>query len=227
MTTNGLPERGPGGANTLGDQPQLPARTGGRTPFVRPERDAEDVFPGREATETIRSPTIETPFVPTVTAGAVPEEGPAPLPQILIPNSFDEMAFHAQLLAPAREVSTVIEQTIAPSGTGTVTVTIPINTVDITRTFREGGDGSVTYRLEIDGAGRNAIVDHRITGGERQFSRFWEKYLTVAAVFTNNDAVNSALLQIEWISLQLNSVVWLAYRTNLRQWSRLLGISEV
>lgn len=225
MTQNGLPERGPGGANTLGDQPQLPARTGGRTPFVRPEKDAEEVFPGREADATIRSPTIETPFVPTITAGAIPDV--TPVPQILIPNSFDEMAFHAQLLAPAREVSTVIEQTIAPSGTGTVTVTIPINTVDITRTFREGGDGSVTYRLEIDGAGRNAIVDHRITGGERQFSRFWEKYLTIAAVFTNNDAVNSALLQIEWISLQLDSVVWLAYRTNLRQWSRLLGISEV
>lgn len=226
MTQNGLPERGPGGAQTLGDQPQLPARTGGREPYVRPELDAEDVFPGREADATIRSPTIEPPFVPTVTAGGVPEDV-TPVPQILIPNSFDEMAFHAQLLAPAREVSTVIEQTIAPSGTGTVTVTIPINTVDITRTFREGGDGSVTYRLEIDGVGRNAIVDHRITGGERQFSRYWEKYLTIAAVFTNNDAVNSALLQLEWVSLQLDSVVWLAYRTNLRQWSRLLGISEV
>ena len=226
MTTNGLPERGPGGAQTLGDQPQLPPRRGGREPFVRPEKDAEEVFPGREADATIRSPTIDTPFVPTVLAGAVPEDV-TPLPQILIPNSFDEMAFHAQLLAPAREVSTVIEQTIAPSGTGTVTVTIPANTVDITRTFREGGDGSVTYRLEIDGAGRNAIVDHRITGGERQFSRFWEKYLTIVAVFTNNDAVNSALLQIEWVSLQLDSVVWLAYRTNLRQWSRLLGITEL
>jgi hypothetical protein len=155
----------------------------------------------------------------------VPEVAPAPT--ILIPNSFDEMLFHAQILNPSREVSTVVEQTILAGASGSVTVAIPINVVDIARRFREGGDGSVTYRIEVDGAGRNAIADHRITGGEREFARFFEKYNTVTLVFTNNDLVNPALLQVEWISTQIDAVVWLAYRQNLRNWSLLLGVTEV
>ena len=221
----GLPDRGLGSANTLGSQPALPARRGGTPQFTPEDLLTSEVFPGRDAATTIRSPSITAPAVAAPVQGAVPEV--PPVPTILIPNSFDEMLFHAQILNPSREVSTVVEQTIAAGATGTVTVTIPINVVDVTRTFREGGDGSVTYRIEVDGVGRNAIADHRITGGERQFSRFWEKYNTVVIAFTNNDLINPALIQVEWISLQIDSTVWIAYRSNIRNWSLLLGVTEV
>ena len=232
MTTGGrLPEREL--RERLGKEPQLPARPGGPAPYEAPERTPEEEFPGplaqptiREASRVPRRVGVAAPLGAPVPAPAGEEEAAPPTPNLLIPNSFDEMIFHAVLLTPAREVSVIVEQTIAAGASGSVTVSIPANVVDIARFFPEGGDGSVSYRIEVDGAGRTTLADHRVTGVERQFARYWEKFNTVLISFTNNDAVNSALLQIEWVSVQIDTVKWLRYRDNLRAWSRLLGVQE-
>lgn len=226
-TSNGLPARGPG--ETLGDQPKLAPRTGGVPPFVRPEKEE---FPGVEAESTIRAPDIRaTPGVAPVSLLGAPAPvepgGAPPLPDFNVPKTFEEMLFQSTLLDSFREVSIVVEQTIVPSGTGSVTVLIPANFVDISRDFREAGDGSVTYRIEVDGVGRTAVADHRILGSpNRKFARHWEKYTSILITFTNNDAVNSAILQVEWISHQIDTTKWLAYRDVLRAWARLLGVQE-
>lgn len=226
---NGLPARGPGG-ELLGAQPKLPATPGGPRPHQPEGLTSEEVFPGEEATSTIKG----APFSPAGAFGApglLPTGAPPPtnggtpiLPQLLVPNSFEELEFHAILVNSAREVTTVVEQTIAAGATGSTTVTIPARTVDITRAFREAGDGSISYSIEVDGVGRTAMASHRITGHDRSFARYYEKYSTVRIIFTNNDLVNSALLQIEWISLQIDSAKWQLYRNNLQAWSALLGI---
>ena len=41
---------------------------------------------------------------------------------------------------------------------------------------------------------------------------------------TNTDPLNSAILQNEWVSVQIDAVKWQAYRDVLRAWSRLLGV---
>lgn len=226
---NGLPARGPGG-ELLGVEPKLPAIPGGPQPHQPEGLSSSEVFPGTEAESTIKG----APFSPAGAFGApglLPTGAPPPtnggtpiLPQLLVPNSFEELEFHAILVNSAREVTTVVEQTVAAGATGSTTVNIPANTVDITRHFREAGDGSISYSIEIDGVGRTAMASHRITGHDRSFARYFEKYSTVRIVFTNNDLVNPALLQIEWISLQIDSAKWAQYRNNLQAWSALLGI---
>ncbi len=229
-TANGLPPRGPG--ETLGTQPQLAPRRGGVPPFVRPEPTTEDEFPGVESESTIRKVDIRaTPGVaPIPLMGGPPPLEPGatpPVPDFNVPKTFEEMLFQSTLLDSFREVTVVVEQTIVPSGSGSVTVAIPANFVDIARDFREAGDGSVSYRIEVDGVGRTAIADHRILGSpNRQFARHWEKYSTILVTFTNTDAVNSAILQIEWISHQIDTTKWLAYRDVLKAWARLLGVQE-
>ncbi|MFC1935916.1 hypothetical protein ACFLX9_04095 [Chloroflexota bacterium] len=224
---NGLPDRGPG--PRLGDRPSLPVAPGGPAPYQPRELTEEERFPGPEAEPTIKSASLEAPVVTRV-VGAPPvpetEEAAPPLPVLGIPRSFEELIYHAVLVTPSREVSVVVEQTIAPGASGSVTVGIPLVKVDIARTFREGGDGSVSYRIEVDGAGRVAIANHRVTGGERTFGRFFEKYNSVIITFTNNDPANSALLQIEWISVQMETAKWAAFRNNMRAWSKLLGVAE-
>ena len=228
---NGLPPRGPGGQR-LGARPQLPAQPGGREPFQADGATPHD-FPDPEAERTIEEASRDRAAargVATAPVGAPPAPAPeaAPLLPVLgIPRSFDELLFNATLVTPSREVSVVVEQTIAAGASGSTTVSLPANTVDIARTFREGGDGSVSYRIEVDGAGRTAIGDHRVTGGERSFSRYFEKYNQIIVTFTNNDPVNAALLQIEWVSVQLEPVKWQAYRDNVRAWLiEVLGVRQ-
>ena len=224
---NGLPQRGPGERRTLGDNPQLSPRRGLPLPHQREDATAAEVFPGPEAEGTIKTANVGTPAAfqralgapPTVAEGEQP-----PLPNLQIPETFEELRYHAILLNPAREVSVVVEQTIAPGASGSTTVAIPAGVVDVARTFREGGDGSVSYRIEVDGAGRTAMAQHRVTGAERTFARFFEKFTSVIVSFTNNDPVNPALLQVEWVSLQIDSAKWQRYRDNMRAWARLLGI---
>jgi hypothetical protein len=229
MTTsrNGLSPVGP--ADRLGAGPQLPPYPGGPAPYRPKGRPAGEEFPGPEAQSTIKEASLETPVALARALGAPPvQEGgaEAPLPVLGVPRSFDELVFHAVLLTPSREVSVVVEQTIAPGASGSVTVNIPANRVDVARTFREAGDGSVSYEIEVDGPGRVAVAQHRVTGGERSFARYFEKYGSVTISFTNHDLANPALLQIEWISVQADTTKWLAYRNNVRAWSKLLGIQE-
>ena len=199
---------------------------------MRPERTTEEEFPGVAADATFRAPNISpTPGItPLAVAGAPPpvEEGePPPVPDFNVPKTFEEMLFQSTLVDSFREVAVVVEQTIVPSGSGSVTVVIPANFVDIARDFREAGDGSVSYRIEVDGVGRTAIADHRILGSpNRQFARHWQKFSSVLITFTNTDAVNPAILQIEWISHQIDTSKWLAYRDVLRAWARLLGVQD-
>jgi hypothetical protein len=223
---NGLPERGP--QARLGVAPRLPPAQGGPAPFQPRGLTEAEEFPGPEAASTIKTASLETPVVaPVVGAPPVVEEGAQPpLPTLGIPRSFDELIFHAVLVTPSRELPVVVEQVIAPGASGSVTVGIPLAKVDVARTFREGGDGSVSYRIEIDGPGRLAVANHRVTGAERQFGRFFEKYNSVIISFTNNDPVNPALLQVEWVSVQLDTAKWTAYRDNMRAWSKLLGVAE-
>lgn len=143
---------------------------------------------------------------------------------VLIPNSFDEMIFHTLILNPSRESSIVVEQTVAPSATGTITVAIPAQEIDISRFLVEGGDGSISYSVDIQSLGQTAVGSHRITGGQRVFARYWEKTGSIIVSFTNNDAVNSALIQLQWESVRLDSSKWTAYRDNLRAWSRIIGV---
>ena len=231
MTTgrNGLPPREP--ADRLGRGPQLPPYPGAPAPYRPKDLTAGEEFPGPEAQSTIKEASLETPVAVARALGAPPvqeEDGgaAAPLPVLGVPRSFDELIFHAVLLTPSREVSVVVEQTIAPGASGSVTVNIPANRVDVARSFREGGDGSVSYEIEVDGPGRVAVAQHRVTGGERSFARYFEKYGSVTINFTNNDPGNAALLQVEWVSVQVDTTKWLAYRNNIRAWSKLLGVQE-
>ena len=48
----------------------------------------------------------------------------------------------------------------------------------------------------------------------------------VKRLATNNDPGSAALLQIEWVSVQVDTTKWLAYRNNIRAWSKLLGVQE-
>lgn len=226
MNQDGLPKSGLG--TTLGDRPQLPAQQGGPPPFQPEERTSQQEFPGPEAQPTIKTASVDTPVVQSQT-GAPPASstsGDPIIPVLGIPRTFEELMYFITLVTPAREVTTIVEQTIAAGGSGSVTVSIPDNTVDVQRFFREGGDGSVSYRIEVDGTGRDAIDDHRVTGANREFARYFEKYQTVRIVFTNNDPANSALLQIEWISLQIDINKWTALRDAQRAWGKLLGVQE-
>ena len=232
MTTNGnLPDREPG--TRLGDRPQLPARRGGDLPFRSPERvtpeptDAQE-YPGREAPATIKNATFGVAVgVEPTTIGLAPDaQAPEALPNLNIPSSFDELLYHAVLVNTGREVPTIVEQSIAAGASGSTTVSIPANLVDVARRFREGGDGAVTYRIEVDGVGRTAIPDHRVTGADRDFARYYEKYSSIIITFTNNDLVNASLLQIEWTSVQIDTTKWLKYRDTLIGWSLLLGIEQ-
>ncbi|MDO8750935.1 MAG: hypothetical protein Q7K03_07310 [Dehalococcoidia bacterium] len=230
MTTrsgNGLPSRGP--LHRLGDAPGLPSKPGGPAPFQPRELTEAEEFPGPEAQSTIRTASLESPVVAPAVGAPPPlvEEGAeAPLPTLVIPRTFEELLFHAILVTPSRELPVVVEQVIAPGASGSITVGIPLAKVDVARTFREGGDGSVSYRIEIDGAGRLAVANHRVTGAERQFGRFFEKYNSVIITFTNNDLLNPAFLQVEWISVQMDTAKWTTYRDNIRAWSKLLGVTE-
>lgn len=214
-----LPRRGP--PQRLPPTPPLPGVGGDiEKPYVPP------IAPPSPFAETV--PRVfeaeRTAPLTTTTGLALPEAGTRPV--IGIPRNWQEVEYWIALMNPARELSVILEQAIAPSATGSVSASIPSNTVDVARFFREGGDGSVTYNIEIDGVGRRAIADHRITGGERVFARYFEKYSTVTVNFTNNDAVNTALVQIEWISLQLESSDWLGFRDYLRTWGAFIGIVE-
>lgn len=140
------------------------------------------------------------------------------------PLTFEEMGFDPVLVTPSREVSVVIQQTIAAGGSGSVTTTLPTGKVDITRKFREAGDGSVSYRVEVDASGQVAVAEHRITGGERSFGRYWEKSVNIVVHYTNNDLSNTALLQLEWVSAQMDTAKWEAYRDILRARAALLGV---
>lgn len=161
-----------------------------------------------------------------VIAPPSPEDlaGEAPPVFILIPNSFEELLFHTVIVNRSREVSVVVEQTVAAGATGSVTVAIPSGQLDIQRFFIEGGDGAISYSVDIQSSGRTAVADHRIIGGVREFARYWEKTNQVIVNFTNNDAVNPALLQLSWISVQLDTSKWTLYRDNLEAWSRIIGV---
>lgn len=150
----------------------------------------------------------------------------APPPDIVVPapDTFEKLAFHILLVNRSREAHVVVEQTIAAGVTGSTTVAIPANQVDIQRFFIEGGDGSVTYSVDVQAAGQTAVASHRITGGQREFARFWEKTTQIIVDFTNNDLVNASLLQLSWLSIQLDTTKWNRYRDNLISLSELLGI---
>jgi len=152
-------------------------------------------------------------------------EGPA-LPPITIPipQNFDQLVFSIIMVNRARESSIIVEQTVAAGVTGSATVTIPDNEVDIARIFTEAGDGSISYSIDVQSAGQTAVGDHRITGGTREFARYWEKTTQVVINFTNNDLVNSALIQITWTAVRLEISKWLAYRNGLISLIELLGI---
>ncbi len=158
------------------------------------------------------------------TVEEIVESGAAPPIMVLIPNSFREMIFHSVLVNRSREAPVVVEQSVAAGATGTITVAIPAGVVDIQRWFIEGGDGSISYSVDIQSVGQTAIGTHRITGGEREFARYWEKTGSVIVNFTNNDLVNASLIQLTWISVQLDTSKWTTYRDNLEAWSRILGV---
>lgn len=159
---------------------------------------------------------------PSLEAAAAAGERPPVM--VLIPNSFDEMIFHTLILNTSRESSVVVEQTVAPSATGTITIAIPATEIDIARFLIEGGDGSISYSVDVQSIGQTAVGTHRITGGQRVFARYWEKTGSIIVTFTNNDAVNAALIQLQWESVRLDSSKWTAYRDNLRAWSRIIGV---
>ena len=152
------------------------------------------------------------------------ETGEAPPVTALIPNSFEEMLFHSLIVNRSRESSVVVEQTVAAGATGSVTVAIPATQIDIQRFFIEGGDGSISYSIDVQSVGQTAIGTHRITGGRREFARYWEKTGSIIINFTNTDLVNSALLQLVWLSVILDTTKWTVYRDNLIAWSRILGV---
>lgn len=200
-----------GGTGTVSPLTPLDERNPRERPFpgrVRRGQFTADSFPSSELTEE--------------EALAAAEPGPEIV--VTAPDTFEKLAFHVLLVNRSREAHVVVEQTIAAGVTGSTTVAIPANQVEIQRFFVEGGDGSVTYSVDIQAAGQTAVAAHRITGGQREFARYWEKTTQVIIDFTNNDLVNASLLQLSWLSIQLDASKWNAYRDNLISLSDLLGI---
>ena len=192
------------------------------TQFQDLEQPRERRFPAR-----IRTAGLHTDSIPSGTPlpeGAAAEGPVTPPTTIPIPKNFDELIFTVIMVNRARESPIVVEQTVAAGAAGSATVTIPANEVDIARFFTEGGDGSISYSIDIQSAGRTAAASRRITGGTREFARYWEKTTQVIVNFTNNDLVNSALVQITWTAVRLDITKWLNYRDGLISLIELLGI---
>jgi hypothetical protein len=192
------------------------------TQFQGIEQPRERRFPG-----SVRPAGLHTDSTPAGSplSEAATVEGPARPPiYIPIPQNFDQLVFSIIMVNRARESSIIVEQTVAAGVTGSATVTIPDNEVDIARIFTEAGDGSISYSIDVQSAGQTAVGDHRITGGTREFARYWEKTTQVVINFTNNDLVNSALIQITWTAVRLEISKWLAYSNGLISLIELLGI---
>jgi hypothetical protein len=186
--------------------------------FPSPQR----TFPGRVRTGS----AVEGGF-PAVAApqDLAPEDVETPLQRFIpVPDTFDKLLYHLVLVNRARETPVMIEQTVAPGATGTVTVVIPANEVDVQRFFDERGDGSINYSIAVLAPGRVAVADHRITAGTHQFARFWEKTTQVIISFTNNDPVNPALLQLSWTAVRLEISKWNRIRDRFIEHSRDLGV---
>ncbi len=194
-------------------------RTGPGTPAPREAPGRTTVLPLGPGFVTPGATSIAPPTIEELT-----EAGLAPPVTVLIPNSFEEMIFHSLIVNRSRESSVIVEQVIAAGATGSVTVAIPAQEIDIQRFFIEGGDGAVSYSIDVQSSGQTAIATHRVTGGRREFARFWEKTGSVIINFTNNDLVNASLLQLIWLSVLLDTTKWALYRDNLIAWSRIIGV---
>ena len=106
---------------------------------------------------------LSFPFDPGLPSpDGLPGEVEAPPLVITAPRTFEELQFAVSLVSIVRETSIVVEQTIAAGATGSVTVAIPANEVDIQRFFQEAGDGSVEYSIDVQSAGQTAVGTHRI-----------------------------------------------------------------
>lgn len=188
--------------------------------------DAEVQPRQRRAPGRIRTaPSTAGAFPPTQEELLPPGVEPPPPPEPpAIPRTFDELLFAVLMVNRARETHVVVEQTVAAGVTGSTTVAVPANEVDIARFFIEGGDGSISYNVDIQAAGQTAVADHRITGGTREFARFWEKTTSIIINFTNNDLVNPALLQLSWTAVRLDTTKWTRYRDGLISLIELTGI---
>ena len=180
----------------------------------------------REAPGRVRTAASTTGAFPPTTAEVLPPgvEPPAPPRPPAIPRNFDELIFSVIMVNRSRETSIIVEQTVPPGATGSATVLIPANEVDIARFLAEGGDGSISYSIDVQAAGQTAVANHRVTGAAREFARFWEKTTQVIINFTNNDLVNPALLQVSWTAVRLQTSKWTAYRDGLISLIELLGI---
>lgn len=191
------------------------------TQFDAQVQPRQRAAPGRIRT----APSTAGAFPPTqeepLPAGVEPAPPQEPPP---IPKTFDELLFAVLMVNRARETHVVVEQTVAAGVTGSTTVSVPANEVDIARFFTEGGDGSISYSVDIQAAGQTAVADHRITGGTREFARFWEKTTQIIINFTNNDLVNPALLQLTWTAVRLDTTKWTRYRDGLIALIELTGI---
>ena len=182
-------------------------------------------FPGRVRT----APAVPGAFPPVPSPDGGDEfdgaGGLEPSPIFLRwPINFEELLYTIVFVNRARETPIIVEQVIAPGVTGSTTVLVPANEVDVQRFFQEGGDGSVSYDIDIQAPGQSAIGTHRITGGTREFARYWEKTTQIIINFTNNDAINPALLQISWTAIRLETVKWTTYRDILISRYQTLGI---
>ncbi len=193
------------------------------TQFKGPFEPKQRRSPGR--VRTASSVTGGFPEAPLINGVGEPA-GPAEPPLINIPTplTFEELLFTVVMVNRSRETHVIVEQTVAAGVTGTVTVAVPANEVDIQRFIQEGGDGSISYSVDIQAAGQTAIANHRITGGTREFARYWEKTTQVIVDFTNNDAINPALLQLSWIAVRLDTTKWTQYRDGLISLYEMLGI---
>ena len=192
------------------------------TQFQGIEQPRERRFPG-----SVRPAGLHTDSIPagTLLAEEAAAAGPTPPPiAIPIPQNFDQLLFTIIMVNRARESSIVVEQTVPAGATGSATVTIPTNEVDIARFFTEAGDGSISYSIDIQSAGQAAVASHRVAGGTREFARYWEKTTQVIVNFTNNDLVNPALIQLTWSAVRLEISKWLNYRDGLISLIELLGI---
>lgn len=179
--------------------------------------------PGRIRT----APAVPGAFPPVGVDGAEDLDGAGvdALPiSLRWPINFDELIYTIVFVNRARETPIIVEQNVAAGVTGSTTVLVPANEVDVQRFFQEGGDGSISYDIDIQAPGQSAIGTHRITGGTRQFARYWEKTTQIIINFTNNDLINPALLQISWTAVRLETVKWTRYRDILIAAYKTLGI---
>jgi hypothetical protein len=179
-------------------------------------------FPGR-----VRMPSaVEGGFPVPAVEELPPDVAVEPGPQVFIPtpDTFEKLLYHLVLVNRARETPIMVEQVVPAGASGTVTVVIPANEVDVQRSFEERGDGSVNYSVAILAAGRVAVADHRITAGTLVFARYWEKTTQVIISFTNNDPANSALLQLSWTAVRLEISKWNRIRDRFIELSRDLGV---